>query len=221
MTWSIPNIDVLKKQSFEDLLSESFVQNLFNKKKIYFSLKRIIDFCGALFALIVFAPVFVVLFILIHIDSSGPAFFSHSRVGKNGKTFTIHKFRTMKTDAKNQELAPVTSKDPRITKLGRFLRRTSLDEMPQFWNVLKGDMSLIGPRPEMEFIVKNYTPIEKCRLLIKPGITGIWQVRGRKDLPLHANVEYDLYYIINESLTLDLRILLNTITVVISGKGAY
>lgn len=221
MTWNIPNIDVLKKQSFEDLLSETFVQNLFNKKKIYFNLKRIIDFCGALWALIVLAPVFIVLFILIHTDSPGPAFFSHKRVGKNGKIFTIHKFRTMKTEAKDQELAPVTSNDTRITKLGRFLRRTSLDEMPQFWNVLKGDMSLIGPRPEMEFIVKNYTPIEKCRLLIKPGITGIWQVRGRKDLPLHANVEYDLYYIINESLTLDLRILLNTITVVISGKGAY
>lgn len=221
MTWSIPNIDVLKKQSFEDLLSEAFVQDLLKEKKIYFYLKRIIDFFGALSALIIFAPVFIVLYILIHTDSPGPAFFSHRRVGKNGKTFTIHKFRTMRTDAKDQEFAPITSNDPRITKLGRFLRRTSLDEMPQFWNVLKGEMSLIGPRPEMEFIVKNYTPIEKCRLLIKPGITGIWQVRGRKDLPLHANVEYDLYYIINESLALDLRILLNTITVVISGKGAY
>jgi len=221
MTWSIPNIDVLKKQSFEDLLSEAFVRNLFNKKKIYFSMKRIIDFIGALLALIIFSPVFILLFILIHIDSPGPAFFSHKRIGKNGKIFTIYKFRTMKSDVKDQELAPASSSDSRVTKLGRFLRRTSLDEMPQFWNVLKGDMSLVGPRPEMEFIVKNYTSIEKCRLLIKPGITGLWQIRGRKDLPLHANVEYDLYYILNESLTLDLRILLNTITVVISGKGAY
>lgn len=221
MTWNIPSIDVLKKQSFKDLLNETFVRNLFNKKKQYFFLKRIIDLIGALSALIIFAPVFLLLYIGIHIDSPGPAIFSHKRVGKNGKLFVVHKFRTMKADAKDQELAPASPRDSRITKLGRFLRRTSLDEMPQFWNVLKGDMSLVGPRPEMEFIVKNYSPIEKCRLLIKPGITGIWQIRGRKDLPLHANVEYDLYYIISSSLLLDLRILLNTITVVISGKGAY
>jgi lipopolysaccharide/colanic/teichoic acid biosynthesis glycosyltransferase len=221
MTWSIPNIDVLKKQSFQDLLSEAFVQKLFNKKKVYFTLKRLMDCVGSVLALSILSPVFFLLWILIHIDSPGPAFFSHKRIGQNGKLFTIHKFRTMKCDAKDQELAPVEPNDSRITKLGHFLRRTSLDEMPQFWNVLKGDMSLVGPRPEMEFIVKEYTPIQNCRLLIKPGITGVWQVKGRKDLPLHENVECDLYYIINQSFTLDLRILVNTITVVISGKGAY
>jgi lipopolysaccharide/colanic/teichoic acid biosynthesis glycosyltransferase len=221
MTWNIPRIEVLKKQSFENLLSDTFVYKLFERKKLYFFLKRVLDISGSLCALVIFSPVFFILFILIHIDSRGAAIFSHKRIGKNGKTFTVHKFRTMKYDAKDQEEAPNSPQDLRVTKIGRFLRRTSLDEMPQFWNVLKGEMSLVGPRPEMEFIVKNYTPIERCRLLVKPGITGIWQIRGRKDLPLHANVEYDLFYILNESLILDLRILLNTITVVISGKGAY
>jgi len=221
MTWSIPSIEELKRQSFNDLLNEKFVHELFAKRQTYFLAKRIIDVIGALLALTALSPVFLLLWILVSFDSKGSAIFSHTRVGKDGKIFTLHKFRTMKANVKDQEVAPTSPEDPRITKLGKFLRRTSIDEMPQFWNVLMGEMSLVGPRPEMEFIVKDYTPIERCRLLVAPGITGLWQIKGRKDLPLHDNVEYDLFYLMHQSIIMDLRILLKTITVVLSGKGAY
>jgi len=111
--------------------------------------------------------------------------------------------------------------DPRVTRVGRFIRRTSIDELPQLVNVLKGEMSLVGPRPEMPFIVAEYDDWQRRRLSVKPGITGLWQILGRKDLPMHANLQYDFYYIRNRSLTLDLSILLRTIGVVLSRRGAF
>ncbi|MGQ9733011.1 MAG: sugar transferase, partial [Candidatus Zipacnadales bacterium] len=119
------------------------------------------------------------------------------------------------------EEAPSTEEDARITSVGRWLRRSSLDELPQLWNVLRGEMSLVGPRPEMPFIVEQYEPWQRRRLDVKPGLTGLWQILGRKDLPLRDNIEYDFYYIRNRSLTLDLVILLKTIGVVLRGRGAY
>ena len=113
------------------------------------------------------------------------------------------------------------TKDPRVTPIGAILRKTSLDELPQLWNVIRGEMSMVGPRPEMPFIVEHYEAWQRQRLTVKPGITGLWQILGRKDLPLHANLEYDFYYIQNQSLLFDLTILLKTIPVVIFGKGAY
>lgn len=183
--------------------------------------KRIIDTLFAAAALVALSPFMILIILLIRLDSKGPAIFSHVRVGKDGRTFRFHKFRTMRSGVSAQEFAPAKKGDARVTRVGAFLRRTSLDELPQLWNVLKGDMSIVGPRPEMEFIVKKYDAAQRRRLLVKPGITGLWQVMGRKDIPLHENAEYDFYYIMNRSFFLDLQIMLKTIIVIFSGKGAY
>jgi len=154
-------------------------------------------------------------------DSPGPVFFRHKRAGRGGRLFWCYKYRTMRTDAKPYEKAPVDGGDPRVTQFGRFLRRTSLDELPQILNVLRGEMSMVGPRPEMPFLVEQYEPWQRRRLDVKPGITGLWQVIGRKNLPLHLNIQYDLYYVRNRSLMLDMEILLKTIPAVIWGRGAF
>jgi lipopolysaccharide/colanic/teichoic acid biosynthesis glycosyltransferase len=127
----------------------------------------------------------------------------------------------MRYDTTLYGLAPQEVNDPRITKIGRLLRRFSLDELPQLWNILKGDMSLVGPRPEMEFIVRGYEPWQRLRLRAKPGLTGLWQILGRKDIPLHENLEYDFYYVANRNLILDTSILLKTLPAVLFGRGAY
>jgi len=157
----------------------------------------------------------------IKLDSPGPVIFRHRRVGRGGKIFWCYKYRTMRTDADPYAVAPTDPEDARVTRFGRFLRRTSLDELPQLINVLRSNMSLVGPRPEMPFIVENYEPWQRRRLDVKPGITGLWQVIGRKNLPLHLNMEYDLYYVRNQTLLLDLQILLKTIPAVFMGKGAF
>ncbi|HCW31967.1 MAG: UDP-phosphate glucose phosphotransferase [Candidatus Peregrinibacteria bacterium GW2011_GWE2_39_6] len=192
-----------------------------NSTFLYKISKRIIDliFSGA--ALILLSPFWFFIVVGIRFESKGPAIFSHLRVGKNGKIFTIYKFRTMFIGSSPNNYAPKSSSDARITKFGRFLRRTSLDEIPQFWNVLKGEMSIVGPRPEMPFIVNQYRDWQRRRLDVKPGITGLWQILGRKDLPLHENIEYDFYYIKNQSLLLDITIIIKTVTAVLKGKGAY
>jgi lipopolysaccharide/colanic/teichoic acid biosynthesis glycosyltransferase len=127
----------------------------------------------------------------------------------------------MQADVAPYEEAPLERTDPRVTRFGRFLRKTSLDELPQLINVLRGDMSMVGPRPEMPFIVDKYEEWQRRRLDVKPGITGLWQIVGRKDLPLYLNLEYDFYYIRNQSLLLDLMILIKTIPAVLFGKGAF
>ncbi len=154
-------------------------------------------------------------------DSPGPVFFRQSRVGRDGRPFEIVKYRTMSTDAPAYARAPHEEDDPRITASGRWLRKTSLDEIPQLLNVWKGEMSMVGPRPEMPFIVETYQPWQRRRLDVKPGVTGLWQVIGRKNLPLHLNMEYDFYYIKNQSFLLDVEILFRTIPAVLKGKGAF
>jgi lipopolysaccharide/colanic/teichoic acid biosynthesis glycosyltransferase len=221
MLEGIPNPAQIRKIDFSVLEKGYEPESLNGNKRSFNLVKRLMDVVIAGAALVVFFPFLLLLGIMIRLDSAGPAIFSHMRVGYGGKLFRLYKFRTMRSGVGAQEFAPAKKGDPRVTRMGRFLRRTSLDELPQFWNVLKGDMSLVGPRPEMEFIVKKYTPLQKCRLVVKPGLTGLWQVLGRKDLPLHENAEYDYYYILHMSLFLDLQIILKTIIVVISGKGAY
>jgi exopolysaccharide biosynthesis polyprenyl glycosylphosphotransferase len=183
--------------------------------------KRLVDLVvgGALGVLL--APLAFVFAILIRLDSKGPALFVHERVGLGEKRFRMIKFRTMFLDGNRYAEAPVDQSDCRVTRFGRFLRRTSLDEIPQILNVLRGDMSLVGPRPEMAFIVDSYKPWQRVRLSVKPGLTGLWQVAGRKNLPLHFNLEYDFYYVKNQALGLDAEILLRTIPAVLLGKGAY
>lgn len=184
-------------------------------------LKRTMDIIVASFLLLLFAIPSLIIIILIKLDSKGPAIFKQQRVGKDGKLFLMYKFRTMYNNVNPYEEAPVTPEDPRITRFGKFLRKTSLDEIPQLINVLKGDMSMVGPRPEMPFIVERYEEWQKRRLDVKPGITGLWQIAGRKKLPLYLNLEYDFYYIRNQSLLLDITILLKTVYVVLFGKGAF
>ncbi len=188
---------------------------------LYRLIKRIIDILGSLILLILFMPFWLLIVILIRLDSKGAAHFIHKRVGKDGKEFNLYKFRTMKGTVGAYQVAPLKASDARITKIGKFLRKTSLDELPQLLNVLKNDMSLVGPRPEMPFIVKKYSKWQRKRLEVKPGLTGLWQILGRKDLPLHENIEYDFYYIQNQSLLLDLVILIKTVWAVITAKGAF
>lgn len=183
--------------------------------------KRGIDIFCSSFMLLAAVPFLPVICLGIKLSSPGPILFKHKRIGLNGEPFTMYKFRTMHVRVNEYEEAPLQPDDPRIIPIGRFLRRTSLDELPQLWNVLRGEMSMVGPRPEMPFIVQNYEPWQRRRLTVKPGITGLWQILGRKDLPLHANLEYDFYYIQNQSILFDLIILIKTIPVVIFGKGAY
>jgi lipopolysaccharide/colanic/teichoic acid biosynthesis glycosyltransferase len=162
--------------------------------------------------------------VAIKLDSPGPALYRAMRVGENGRLFHMHKFRTMLKDADKVPLELENHKlkeDPRITRVGRVLRRMSLDELPQLFNVLRGEMSLVGPRPEQPWIVERYQPWQRKRLSVMPGMTGWWQVNGRSDRPLFLNTEYDLYYIQNYSPVLDLVILWKTIWVVLRGKGAY
>jgi exopolysaccharide biosynthesis polyprenyl glycosylphosphotransferase len=188
--------------------------------------KRLMDVAVSFFSLLVMLPVFIVLGILIKIDSSGPVFFTQKRMGKNGKIFKIYKFRTMVKNAEKLT-GPVWAgqKDPRITRMGRFLRKTRLDEFPQLINVLFGDMSLVGPRPERPYFVnrlKRQFPFYTRRLRVKPGITGWAQVKGKYDTTIEEGkekLEYDLYYIENMSLRMDIRILLYTISVVLRFKG--
>lgn len=183
--------------------------------------KRVFDFILASVGTLLLLPVFLMITIAIRLDSKGAAVFVHDRVGKNGVKFVMYKFRTMRMDTPAAAEAPRESTDPRITRVGKFLRKTSLDELPQLWNVIIGNMSLVGPRPEMPFLVAKYNHWQRRRLDVKPGITGLWQVLGRKDLPLSENLEYDFYYMKNASFLLDLVILLKTGWIVLIGKGAY
>jgi lipopolysaccharide/colanic/teichoic acid biosynthesis glycosyltransferase len=155
--------------------------------------------------------------ILIRIESKGPVFFQQTRVGQNGKLFEILKFRSMKVDAPKYSRSPDERTDARITRVGRFLRETSLDEVPQLINVLRGDMSLVGPRPEMPFIAAGYGPWEAMRLLVPQGITGFWQLSADRKHAIHQSIEYDLYYIHNRTLLMDVAILLHTL--VYAAKG--
>lgn len=173
--------------------------------------KRIFDLVLGTIFIICASPFFVLISILIHrSDSSGKVLFKQQRVGKDGVEFSMYKFRTMYGDTPEYGHSPRSSNDPRITNIGRFLRRTSLDELPQLINVLRGEMSLVGPRPEMPFIVAEYDDLCRERLCVKPGITGVWQISADRTREIHENISYDIFYIENRSLLLDSIILVRT-----------
>jgi exopolysaccharide biosynthesis polyprenyl glycosylphosphotransferase len=177
----------------------------------YAKIKRVMDL-GLCFVLgILLSPLMTFIALAIKMDSPGPVFFKQKRIGKGGVVFNIFKFRSMFVDAPKYAVNPDCQRDPRITRVGRFLRKTSLDELPQIVNVLKGEMSLVGPRPEMPFIVEQYDDRQRVRLKVQPGITGLWQLSGDRKKAIHENMEYDLYYIYNCSFFLDVTILLQTI----------
>jgi lipopolysaccharide/colanic/teichoic acid biosynthesis glycosyltransferase len=196
-------------------------------------LKRIFDIICSFLLLILVFPVMLIIAFLIKILDGSPIFYSATRVGKWGKLFSCPKFRTMSLDApqlkkrlieKTHQKKNVTFKmkdDPRITQLGRILRKTSLDELPQLWCVFLGEMSLVGPRPPLPEEVAKYSLEERQRLDVKPGITGIWQVSGRSELSFSKQVKLDLQYIESQSFWLDMKLLLKTIPAVFFGRGAY
>jgi exopolysaccharide biosynthesis polyprenyl glycosylphosphotransferase len=186
----------------------------------------------AAFALFVFLPLLAVLALFIKLDSRGPILFRQKRVGQHGNEFNVLKFRTMVVDADKMlsQLSTLNESDgllfkmrsdPRVTRVGRFLRKYSLDELPQFVNVLRGDMSLVGPRPPLPSEVAQYDGDVARRLLVKPGITGLWQVSGRSDLSWEDGIRLDLFYVENWSLASDLTILWKTLGAVIKSRGAY
>ncbi len=179
--------------------------------------KRALDLVISAIALVILSPLFAVLALAVRLDSEGPIIFKQQRVGKDGKLFEIYKFRTMRTDAPTYQFSPTTVGDWRITRAGKILRKISLDELPQILNVIKGDMSLVGPRPEMPFIVKMYGPRERLRLSVLPGITGLWQLSADRAFLIHENPQYDLYYIRNRGFFMDIAILLHTLAFAIKG----
>jgi exopolysaccharide biosynthesis polyprenyl glycosylphosphotransferase len=183
----------------------------------YDLMKRLTDLAIATALLVVLSPLLLLIGVLVRCDSDGSAIFKQRRVGFNGKTFEINKFRTMYVDAPRYATSPVLSGDSRITRAGRFLRKTSLDELPQLWNVLAGDMSLVGPRPEMPFLVETYGPIQRQRLSVRPGMTGLWQLSADRAFLIHESPEYDLYYIRHRTFFLDLAILVHTAVFAMQG----
>jgi exopolysaccharide biosynthesis polyprenyl glycosylphosphotransferase len=195
-------------------------------------LKRALDIAAAAGGLVVASPLMAALAVAIRLDSDGPVLFRQERVGRDGRLFTLHKFRSMVADAEavrdrllplNEASGPLFKMraDPRLTRTGRLMRRLSLDELPQLWNVLQGDMSLVGPRPPMPSEVESYQDWHRRRLEIAPGMTGLWQVSGRSDLTFDEMVMLDLFYAEHWSLAMDLRILLRTVPTVLLGTGAY
>lgn len=238
------NSQLISVKTVRGLIRKGF-RSLFNSKlKLSFSVldrnfvKRMFDIVFALFVLTVFSPVYLILMILVALNSKGPIFYVQQRIGRNYQPFNCIKFRTMidnadealevimkKSDRFRQEFQDSykLKQDPRITKIGKFLRLTSLDELPQFWNVLKGEMSVVGPRPLVpEELIKYGHKIDTV-LKIKPGITGLWQVSGRNDIPYPKRVKIDVYYATSHSWVLDLWIVYKTIGVIVfpRNNGAY
>ncbi|KAF0646055.1 exopolysaccharide biosynthesis polyprenyl glycosylphosphotransferase, partial [Streptomyces fradiae] len=196
------------------------------------ALKTAVDRCGAALGLLALSPLLLLLVLLIRLDSPGPAFYRQVRVGRDRETFTMWKFRSMVTDAdvRKDDLAARNEcdglmfkmrRDPRVTRVGRFLRRTSLDELPQLLNVLRGDMSLVGPRPPLPEEVAAYDATALRRLRVKPGMTGLWQVSGRSDLSWDETIQLDLHYVDNWSFSSDLDVMSRTLRAVVDGRGAY
>ncbi len=184
---------------------------------LYRFLKRLLDMASAATLIFLSFPVWLLVAAAIRCESKGPIFFRQTRVGCNGKLFQILKFRSMKVDAPKYARSPDEHTDVRITRVGRILRKTSLDELPQLINVLKGDMTLVGPRPEMPFITEEYGPWEATRLTVPQGITGLWQLSADRKFAIHQSIEYDLYYIQNRTILMDFAILLHTL--VYAAKG--
>ncbi|MGE8205349.1 sugar transferase [Heyndrickxia sp. NPDC080065] len=204
-----------------------------NERKGYLLAKRWMDIIGAFMGFVLFLLLFIIIPCLIKLENPRePIFFKQIRIGKNGKPFYMYKFRSMVPDAEEKlkqllqynEVSGAMFKmknDPRLTKVGRFIRKMSIDELPQICNIIKGDMSLVGPRPPLPHEVQNYSPYDKQRLLVTPGCTGLWQISGRNQVSFEEMVELDLMYIQNRSILNDIKIILKTFLLLFRPKGAY
>lgn len=185
-------------------------------------LKRIFDLIISLIILLIISPLLIACAIAVKLTSKGPVFFLQERIGEGGKAFTIYKFRTMEVDAEKKGLGYlVTKEDSRITSVGQFLRRWSIDEFPQLFNVLRGEMSLVGPRPTLGYQVEQYDDFQKRRLEMPPGMTGLATIKGRNLLSWNERIEYDVWYVDNYTFWLDIRIILATFGTILSGSGVY
>ncbi|MCS8573107.1 sugar transferase [Pediococcus pentosaceus] len=203
-----------------------------NQRYVYRLFKRMLDIIASVIGLIMLSPVFLIVSLAIKAEDRGPIFYSQVRLGKGQRPFKMYKFRSMIVDAdkklekllKQNEVEGAMFKmkeDPRITKVGRFIRKHSLDELPQLINVLRGDMSLVGPRPPLEREVSDYSEYDKQRLIVKPGCTGFWQVTARNDVDFEGMVNLDLEYIERSSILFDIGILFRTVAIVFKPNGAY
>lgn len=203
-----------------------------SEARSYLIAKRVIDILGSLVAIILFSVPMLATAIAVKVTSSGPVFFRQTRLGKNGRPFTLVKFRSMEMGSEdvrqrlldaNELNGPVFKirKDPRLTPIGAFIRKYSLDETPQLFSVLQGDMSLVGPRPPIPDEVAEYEPWQRERLAVKPGLTCIWQVSGRNDIDFDRWIDLDIEYVRNRDLWMDISLLLQTIPAVVTGRGAY
>lgn len=203
-----------------------------NDRRQYTFLKRVFDIFVGLLALIVLSPIILIVAVLVKMDSPGPVVFGHERIGKNNKKIKVYKFRSMYQNSqeifdnfteeqkKEYYINFKLDNDPRITKIGSFLRKTSLDELPQLINIIKGDMSFVGPRPIVEKEVEKYGPYFEKFVSVTPGLTGYWQANGRSDTTYDQRVQMDMYYIDNRSFVMDIKIIVKTFTSVIKKEGA-
>ncbi|WML36792.1 sugar transferase [Clostridium sp. OS1-26] len=203
----------------------------YEKSTSYYITKRVVDFLGALFGIIALSPLIIITAIAVKLDSKGPIFFAQKRVGQNGRIFYMYKFRSMVTNAeellhklkdKNEMTGPMfkMKNDPRITRVGKFIRKTSIDELPQLFNVLKGEMSLVGPRPNLSREVEKFTERQKIKLLAKPGLTCYWQVMGRNDIDFEEWMELDVKYVKERNIWIDIALILKTVRVLFGDEGA-
>ena len=222
-----------KSKSVKESLSLEYNVNMYKRKPLFAFIKRLFDILSSLIALIILSPLFLILIILVKIDSKGPALYGHKRIGKNGKEFKVWKFRSMRQDSRpieeilTQEQLEEwkrdfkVTNDPRVTRIGRILRKTSLDELPQLWNIFVGQMSVIGWRPILQEELDRYSKEEQALLLkIRPGLTGYWASHGRSDTSYEDRIKMELYYSYKRSLWLDIRILWHTVIGVFKHEGA-
>jgi exopolysaccharide biosynthesis polyprenyl glycosylphosphotransferase len=204
----------------------------YSKSFPYYFTKRVIDICGSLIGITLLSPIIILTIIAIKLDSEGPIIFSQERVGKNGKLFKMYKFRSMVTNAeklltklkdKNEMSGPMfkMKEDPRITRVGKFIRKTSLDELPQLFNVMKGNMSLVGPRPNLPAEVAKFSDYHKLKLLAKPGLTCYWQVMGRNAIGFEDWMKLDIKYIEQRNIWVDIKLIIRTIFVLFGDRNAH
>jgi len=184
-------------------------------------IKRLFDVVVSLIAIIIFLPVFVVVVVLILVTDGRPIFYNQERLGKDARIFEFHKFRSMTNNPRRRVDQQVRESDPEVTAVGRVIRRLKIDELPQIWNVLKGDMSIVGPRPALPKYLEMYTPRQQRRLDVRGGITCLAQINGSSHLSWDERIEYDIEYIENQSLRLDLKIILKTVLVVLLGEKRF
>ncbi len=187
------------------------------RRLLYQAAKRALDVAASSALLLLLTPVLAAAAVAVKLTSPGQPFFRQQRVGRNGVLFDMYKFRSMYSDSECYAYSPKSARDPRITPVGRFLRHTCIDELPQLVNVLRGEMSLVGPRPEMPFIVQQYEPIHRRRLAVKPGLTGLWQLSADRSSLIHENISYDLYYVRHCNFLMDVAILLHTLVFAFRG----